>query len=172
MSSVLKVDAIQNTAGTSALTIDSNGFILPKAVAFQMHPTSTQTLTNGAEGQIAFQASNIDPNSIVDLSNNRVVITAATAGLYWLSFTLRLKNSAPARIVNYIKVNGTQTLVGEENSNTSGTTGSQSNTVSGLVSLSSGDALTYHIFHNHGADRDTESGVVNSRAEGYRLGSI
>ena len=34
MSSILKVDAIQNTAGTSGLTIDSNGFVLPKAVAF------------------------------------------------------------------------------------------------------------------------------------------
>ena len=172
MSSVLKVDAIQNTAGTSALTIDSGGFILPKAVAFQMHPTSSQTLTNGVEAQIAFQASNIDTNNIVDLSNNRVVITAATAGLYWLSFTFRLSNSAPARIVNYVKVNGTQKLVGEENSNTSGTTGSQSNTVSGLVSLSSGDALTYHIFHNHGADRVNETGVTNIRAEGYRIGSV
>ena len=178
MSSDLNVDTIKNTSGTTAMTINSSGVvtapagIIPKSCAFQMHPTSTQTLTNGAEGQIEFQASNIDTNSIVDLSNNRVVITAATAGLYWLSFTFRLSNSAPARIVNYIKVNGTQTLVGEENSNTSGTTGSQSNTVAGLVSLSSGDILTYHIFHNHGADRVNETGVTNSRAEGYRIGSV
>jgi len=178
MSSDLNVDTIKNTSGTTAMTINSSGVvtapagIIPKSCAFQMHPTSTQTLTNGAEGQIEFQASNIDTNSIVDLSNNRVVITAATAGLYWLSFTFRLSNSAPARIVNYIKVNGTQTLVGEENSNTSGTTGSQSNTVAGLVSLSSGDALTYHIFHNHGAERVNETGVTNTRAEGYRIGSV
>ena len=37
MSSVLKVDAIQNTAGTSGLTIDSYGFVLPKAVAFSAY---------------------------------------------------------------------------------------------------------------------------------------
>ncbi len=43
MSSILKVDEIQNTGGTTGLTIASSGIILPKAVAFQMHPTSTQT---------------------------------------------------------------------------------------------------------------------------------
>lgn len=150
---------IQGPAGADA----------PASVAFQMHPTAPQTLTDSVEAQYQFQASDIDTNSIVDLGNNRVVITEETAGLYWLSFTSRLSNSAPARVVNYIKVNGSSKLLFEENSNTSGTTGSQSNTVSGLVSLVSGDVITFHVFHNHGTDRDTEAGVVSARAEGYRV---
>lgn len=150
---------IQGPAGADA----------PASVAFQMHPTSTQTLTDGVQTQYEFQASNIDTNSIVELANNRVVITEATAGLYWLSFTSRLLSSAPARVVNYIKVNGVTKLVFEENSTTSGTTGSQSNTVAGLVSLSSGDELTFHVYHNHGSDRDTEINVENARAEGYSI---
>ena len=173
MSSILKVDEIQNTGGTTGLTIDSSGFILPKAVAFQMHQTSAQSLSDSTETQYTFDASSIDTNSIVDLTNNRVVITAATAGLYWLSFTSRLNSSAPPRQVNYIKVGGSTKLMFEENSGASaGTTGSQSVTAAGLVSLSSGDVLTYHVYHTHGSSRNTETGVSAGRAEGYRIGSV
>ena len=173
MSSVLKVDAIQNTAGTSALTIDSSGFILPKAVTFQMHPSQNQSLANGAETAFEFGTTSIDPASIVDLSNNRVVITAATAGLWWLSFTCRIKNSAPPRQVVYLKVNGSTIYNTEENSGASaGTSGSQSVTVRGLHNLSSGDAITYAVYHNHGSARDIEFALSSSRAEGYRIGTI
>jgi hypothetical protein len=173
MSSVLKVDAIQNTAGTSALTIDSSGFTLPKAVAFQMHPSANQSMADASETAFAFGTTTIDPASIVDLSNNRVVITAATAGLWWLSFTCRLKNSAPPRQVVYIKVGGSTKLMFEENSGASaGTTGSQSVTASGLWNLSSGDALTYAVYHSHGSARDIEYDLSSSRAEGFRIGSI
>ena len=44
MSSVLKVDAIQNTAGTSALTIDSSGRVLnPNAVGWFVYKNAVQT---------------------------------------------------------------------------------------------------------------------------------
>ena len=45
--SVLKVDSIQNTGGTTAITIDSNGFALPKTFAFRAKKTSATNWTSG-----------------------------------------------------------------------------------------------------------------------------
>jgi len=154
------IQGIQGVAGTSA----------PEAVAFQMHPSQNQSLSDSTEETFEFGTASIDTNSIVDLTNNKVVITAETAGLYWLSFTARIKNSAPPRQVVYIKVNGSVVFTQEENSAASaGTGGSQSVTTSGLCSLSSGDELTYCVYHTHGSALDIEESVHSSRAEGYRI---
>ena len=71
MSSVLKVDAIQNTAGTSGLTIDSNGFVLPKAVAFSAYLSANQSLTAATWTKAAFNTEDFDTNKDFDTSNNR-----------------------------------------------------------------------------------------------------
>jgi len=173
MSSTLRVNELQNLNGNTGITIDTSGFIKPKVVAFQMHPSANQSLPNGAETAFAFGTASIDPASITDVANNRVVITDATAGLWWLSFNARIKNSAPPRQVVYIKVNGTTIYNFEENSGASaGTNGSQSVAVSGLHNLSSGDAITYAVYHNHGSSRDIEFALSSSRAEGYRVGTL
>lgn len=178
--STLNVTNIKSADGTSGLSIaNSTGVItlpsapLIKACAFKMHPSGNQSMGNGAETAFAFGTAAIDTNSIVDLSNNRVVITAATAGLWWLSFTTRLKNSSPQRHVIYIKVNGSSKFTFEENQSGDGTTsGSQSLATGGIFGLSSGDILTYHLYHNQGSARDIEFGVDSSRAEGYRIGTL
>ena len=173
MSSTLRVNELQNLNGATGMTIDTSGIILPKCLAFQMHPSANQSLANGAESPFAFGTASIDPAGIVDLPNNRVVITDATAGLWWLSFTCRLKNSAPPRQVVYIAVNGTTIYNAEENSGASaGTNGSQSVTACGLHNLSSGDAITYKVYHNHGSNRDIEFSLSSTRAEGYRVGTL
>ena len=41
MASILNVDKIKNAAGTSAITINSSGLVIPKAVAFQVEATDT-----------------------------------------------------------------------------------------------------------------------------------
>lgn len=45
--SVLKVDKIQNTGGTTAITIDSNGFVLPKVPSFRADKTIAVDWTTG-----------------------------------------------------------------------------------------------------------------------------
>jgi len=172
MSSQLRVNELQNLNGTTGMTIDTSGFTLPKSVAFQATHNASLTLNNAAETQFALDTTVFDPAGIVDLSNNRVGITAATAGLYWLSFVCRLANSAPNRQVVYIKVNGTERLMAEENSASSGSSGSQSVMTSGLLNLVAGDLITYHVYHNHGSNRDIEHYVSASRVEGYRIGTL
>ena len=172
MSSTLRVNELQNLNGTTGMTIDTSGFIKPKVVAFQAFHDAALTLTNAAETPFQLDTTVIDPAGIVDLANNRIAITAATAGLYWLSFVCRLGSSAPNRQVVYIKVNGTEKLMAEENSAASGSSGSQSVMTSGLVNLVAGDLITYHVYHNHGSNRDIEHYAAASRVEGYRIGTV
>ena len=54
MSSILKVDTIQNTGGTTGLTIDSNGFVLPKAVAFSAYMSGTQSISASTWTKVTF----------------------------------------------------------------------------------------------------------------------
>ena len=50
MSSILKVDTIQNTGGTTGLTVDSGGRVLnPNAVGWFVYKGSTQTASSSAE---------------------------------------------------------------------------------------------------------------------------
>ena len=47
MSSILKVDTIQNSSGTTGLTIDNSGRVLnPNVVAWFLNKTSSQTDQN------------------------------------------------------------------------------------------------------------------------------
>lgn len=79
MSSVLKVDAIQNTAGTSALTIDSSGRILtPARPAFMARRTSNQS-----SGIVIFDTAMINQGSHYNTSDGK--FTAPIAGLYSFS---------------------------------------------------------------------------------------
>ena len=77
-----------------------------KACAFQMTPTGVQTIANQTDTTFYFGAAGIDTHSITDLSNNRVVITTATAGLWFLSFVYRLDKKVPFRQSATIKKNG------------------------------------------------------------------
>ena len=87
MSSVLKVDAIQNTSGTSGLTIDSNGFVLPKAVAFSAHKNGTnQSISAATWTKITFGTEEYDTANQYDASNSKFQPTIA--GYYHVNCSL------------------------------------------------------------------------------------
>ena len=85
MSSVLKVDAIQNTAGTSGLTIDSNGFVLPKAVAFSVYK-SASNLTSATWTEVTWDTEEFDTDTgLSNTSNSR--FEPQIAGYYQINFS-------------------------------------------------------------------------------------
>lgn len=173
--STLKVGTIQSTTGNTGLTIANDGTVLPKACAFQMKSTVAQSIANATEVQIAFGQTNFDTNSIVDLSNNRVVITTATAGIWDLRFVSRIANTNPYRHLSFIKKNGNNLAYHEANQYTQGTGAYQSVEVNCLANLANGDVLTFFMYHAYGSARNTEVGGTNDidiRAEGFRIGTL
>ena len=173
--STLKVGTIQSTTGNTGLTIAIDGTVLPKACAFQMKPSSQKSIPNATETLIEFGTTVFDTHSIVDLGNNRVVITTATAGIWDLRFVSRIENGVPFRQISFIKKNGNN-LVYHEASNYSQTTGAyQSVEANCLANLVNGDILTFHMYHGQGSAKNTEIGGTNDldiRAEGFRVGTL
>lgn len=76
MTSVIKVDTIQNSSGTSSMSIASNGFVIPPAGGIiqtqytQIDATSQWTVNQNTDKQITVLAVNITPvsaNSIIKI---------------------------------------------------------------------------------------------------------
>jgi len=108
MSSVLKVDAIQNTAGTSALTINSSGFVFPKRPLLEVGMGgSHQTLTNGTFTKVAFSTVDHDTASWYDNSAYRY--TPQQAGYYQVNLTLYNSDNSNTllRMIGAINTAGT-----------------------------------------------------------------
>lgn len=88
MTSIIKVDEIQNKAGTSALTINSNGLVLPKSLIFHgLADNTDQSISANTNTVIEFPTVVIDNGSGWNTSNHRY--TASVAGYYLCSATIR-----------------------------------------------------------------------------------
>ena len=83
MTSIIKVDEIQNKAGTSAITIDSNGKVSMPQRPFMLatHNAAVTYSTNGVVTNFAVE----DNNEITESSG---VFTVSTAGLYYINLNL------------------------------------------------------------------------------------
>ena len=89
MTSILKVDNLQNTSGTSAMTINSSGIVIPKGVILQVKATELNQAYSASSGQVKIQweAVEIDTISGWDSSNHRY--TPSVAGYYLVGGALR-----------------------------------------------------------------------------------
>lgn len=83
MTSILKVSTIQNTAGTTALTIDSSGRILqPSKPAFSVYQSTTLSSQNyTSDTKVPFDTKEFDIGNNVTL-NSSAVFTAPVDGIY------------------------------------------------------------------------------------------
>lgn len=98
MTSIIKVDQIQNTAGTVGLTIDDGGNVLtPVRPAFFAFLIGNQsTVTSGTDEKVNFNGEDFDKGSC--FSNGE--FTAPIAGLYQINVCVTwLSGSQSARYV-------------------------------------------------------------------------
>ena len=111
MASVLKVNEIQHTGGTTALTVDTDGRLLtPARPAFSVHLNSTSfssldytTLTDCPFDTIDFNIGNC-----VAISSNVATFTAPVTGIYHIQFTLSISSAEGSGHVNsYLFVDNT-----------------------------------------------------------------
>ena len=88
MASILKVNTIQHTGGTTGLTINNSGLIIPKMPILQVNATNTdQPVTGGTDTKGEWETVEIDTLSGWSTSNHRY--TPTVAGYYLVGGTIR-----------------------------------------------------------------------------------
>jgi len=104
MASTLKVNTIQHTGGTSALTIDSSGRILqPTKPAFSVKRNGNQGISNNTAEKIQWNEERFDIGGNFDHTTN-YYFTAPITGIYQLQYNLRLENLDTAGSYVQIKI--------------------------------------------------------------------
>ena len=91
MASILGVETLQHTNGTTAATIDSSGRILtPTRPAFHVYKTADQAVSGNSI--VTWDAASVNIGSCFSLTDNE--FTAPVTGLYFIQLTLRAENSS------------------------------------------------------------------------------
>ena len=159
MTSILKVDNIQNSSGTDAISIDSNGVVTKSVVpACRLGLTAYQGETQtGTVKTVLWNDTNTDNCFIqggLSLSNGE--ITVPVDGLYQINSNIRIDSLGSGYAVMYIIINGAQSnqsdtyvISGNPSSNYENFTGSE------VFKLSANDEITIGVY----ASADTNWGV-------------
>lgn len=116
MSSVLKVDEIQNTSGTTGLTIDSSGRLLtPARPAFKAYSSLTGWQSFGGTGFVKMPFNNVQHNigTHYDTSNYKFVVPCN--GVYY--FYAQFYHDANSHGQMIIKENNSTEHAFSDNSN-------------------------------------------------------
>tara|TARA_R110000751_G_scaffold47158_1_gene105671 strand:+ start:2618 stop:3133 length:516 start_codon:yes stop_codon:yes gene_type:complete len=107
MASILNVDAINNVAGTSALTIDSGGVVSSTAVLSVMYNSSSVTIPDNSDTVIPLQTSAVDTHNLYDATNDRLLITSAFNGSYFIiSWSVMVTASDGDNMQGHLSKNG------------------------------------------------------------------
>jgi hypothetical protein len=185
----IKTTNIEPIATNGTVTLGSSGdtFTVPSGVtvnmssatqtgvggantpAFALHKTSDQTVGTGALTTVTWDASSIDTDSGVDLSNNKYVVPSGKGGTYFLNYFVGTEHGG--RWIISIKINGTVKIESDKTLDNSGIYGMYN--VSGIISLSAGDEITacYYALNGSGTNiryQNTSTAYL-TKLEGYRL---
>jgi len=104
MTSIIKVDQIQNAAGVGGLSIDGNGLILPKVPTFEAQKTSNQSVTSATWTKVTFDQENYDTAGMWDAANSKLIPTVA--GYYQINLMLAIDNGTNTAALSVIYKNG------------------------------------------------------------------
>ena len=172
MASILKVNEIQHTGGTTALTIDSNGRpLLPKAKvpSFHVYKSDNLTLNNGTETLVSFNA-NYFLNDWTLAADGTLTAGTGAAGIYQLHASGRINTASDGNASIKMKLNGTA------NSNGIGsqycyTEYYQGLDITTLFEIAAGDVLRVYLTQSTGSGRTagTFDSGYHLKCYGYRV---
>ena len=107
MTSIIKVDNIQNSSGTSALSIDSSGVVTKSVVpAFRVGLTADQSNTATGAIQLVFNKSNSERcflNGGVTMAGG--IVTVPVGGIYQVNANIRVDAVGGGYIIVQVRIN-------------------------------------------------------------------
>ena len=169
----IATDAVDNTI----LKLDDNfsftGTITGAETAvpvFRLEKSGgNQTISHNSTTVVTWQSTTIDTNSIADLSNNRVNITAATAGKWWIGAGLYYSGRAQRNIM-YIYKNGSN-VAGFESAVGSGNASAYPTAYgsAAVITVADGDNISIATYHNYGSNLNVTDGNSGTWFNGFRI---
>ena len=114
MASELHVDAIKHSGGTSAMTINSSGLVIPKTPILQVNALDTNQTVNAQQNTtVQWEAVEIDTLNGWDSSNNKY--QPSVAGYYLVGGVIRfsMTSTVNARARMWVAKNGSVSTSGD-----------------------------------------------------------
>jgi hypothetical protein len=170
MTSVIKVDNIQNSSGTAALSISSDGIVTPSnPVLFHIYMNANTALADNTGTVLPLQAAEFDTKSFHDTTNNRITVPSGHSGYLFLSWNVRIDTIDGDNNAAYLRKNGT-VIVEQNKYYTSAAAESISFTGSRVVSYTAGDYFDLYCFQDSSAARNAIAGSTNTFISGFKVG--
>jgi len=178
MASILKVNELQHTGGTSAIAINSNGVVTqPAKPIFQVGLTANQAVANQTITQVNFNdktstyasgnASHFDIGGYFNTGNSRYL--PLVAGYYFVVVSLRIANATPDYLQCYIKKNG-QTIRFNNGMESNAANAYVDVNTSTIVHMNgSSDYLTVDTYHNTGSTQNIMYNGGQTQFGGYLI---
>ena len=111
MTSIIKVNTIQDGGGNAIITSDGSGNVTTQNVAantpsFKVNLASTQTVSSGSATLAAFATELFDTDSSFTntASNYKFTVPSGKAGKYFLNASLNLRDVSQSQTINFARV--------------------------------------------------------------------
>ena len=178
MSSILKVDTIQDSSGNNIInesgdtitigasgdttniigTLQNDGVSVANTPAFRAYLSSQQSITNGAYTKVIYQAEDFDTDSAYDTSNGRFTVPSGKAGKY--IFTVQVQYTSvsdqTAMRHKFYKNGSDYNAVLNFQKTASGTSDNYMQ-FTNVIDLAAGDYVESYAYHNEGGSRNFEA---------------
>lgn len=158
MTSVLKVDNIQNSSGTSAISIDSGGRPLianGKVPCFHVYRAASQSLASGALTTVIYDSNHFLHDWTLDTTTGILTAGSNAGGIYMLKARGRINTGTDNNVSFRMALNGTNIQSAFCYSEYY-----QQLEVAMLYEISAGDTMSTNTYHNTGTT-ETIGGADN-----------
>jgi len=191
MTSILKVDTIQDADGNNIInesgntitigasgdttniigTLQNNGAAVGgvNTPAFFAYLGASQNCANNTEVEVVMNAETYDSASAFDTSTGRFTVPSGEGGKYYVTAVGRAAGWNANRIYTSIKINGAgaNAIIGEQSAQDSTYV---SATASGIMTLSAGDYISMFFYHNNGSTQGVYGTATSAGFNTYITG--
>ena len=178
MTSIIKVNTIQDVGGNNLLISNGSGSITTNNIGGQNTPTvlgyqsSDQSLTKATNNKIVNWTTTVDTDSA--FTNNEFTVPANEAGKYWFNWRLKVSGIDDNEYhVSALYKNGSILASTGQKDYANGSDQQVITTGSVMLELAVGDVISVYGIHNEGAERTMFGGTTDasdaSFLEGYKL---